>query len=145
MGEKTEKNEVRIDKWLWAVRLFKTRTIAVEACKKGRVTIKGITIKPSRMIKVGEVIDIRKSPITYSFEVLGLSDKRMGAKLVPEFMRDVTPPSQLEILEMSRVSGFVDRARGTGRPTKKDRRELDEFAEEYSFFDDWDFDSDDEK
>lgn len=145
MGEKTEKNEVRIDKWLWAVRLFKTRTIAVEACKKGRVTIKGITIKPSRMIKVGEVIDIRKSPIIYSFEVLGLSDKRMGAKLVPEFMRDVTPPSQLEILEMSRVSGFVDRARGTGRPTKKDRRELDEFAEEYSFFDDWDFDSDDEK
>lgn len=145
MGEKTEKNEVRIDKWLWAVRLFKTRTIAVEACKKGRVTIKGITIKPSRMVKVGEVIDIRKSPITYSFEILGLSDKRMGAKLVPEFMRDVTPPSQLEILEMSRVSGFVDRARGTGRPTKKDRRELDEFAEEYSFFDDWDFDSDDEK
>lgn len=135
---KEPKNEVRIDKWLWAVRLFKTRSIAIEACKKGRVSINGVTIKPSRSIKVGDVIEVRRPPVTYSFEVLNLSESRMGAKLVPEFMKDVTPPSQLEILEMSKMSGFVDRARGTGRPTKKDRRELDQFTEDYSFFDDWD-------
>ena len=137
---KEAKKEVRIDKWLWAVRLFKTRSIAIEACKKGRITIKGITIKPSRMIKVGDIIEVRRPPVTYSFEVLNLSENRMGAKLVPDFMKDVTPPSQLEILELSKMSGFVDRARGTGRPTKKDRRELDQFAEDYSFFDDWDLD-----
>lgn len=141
MGENDKvKNEVRIDKWLWAVRLFKTRSIAIEACKKGRITIKGVTIKPSRMIKIGDVIEVRRAPITYSFEVLSLTERRMGAKLVPEFMRDVTAPSQLEILEISKMSGFVDRARGTGRPTKKDRRELDQFTDDYSFFDDWDFD-----
>lgn len=137
---KEPKKEVRIDKWLWAVRLFKTRSIAIEACKKGRITIKGITIKPSRMIKIGDIIEVRRPPVTYSFEVLNLSENRMGAKLVPDFMKDVTPPSQLEILELSKMSGFVDRARGTGRPTKKDRRELDQFADDYSFFDDWDFD-----
>ena len=135
---KEPKNEVRIDEWLWAVRLFKTRSIAIEACKKGRISIKGVTIKPSRSIKVGDVIEVRRPPVTYSFEVLNLSENRMGAKLVPEFMKDVTSPSQLEILEMSKVSGFVDRARGTGRPTKKDRRELDQFTEDHSFFDDWD-------
>lgn len=132
------KNEVRIDKWLWAVRLFKTRSIAIEACKKGRISIKGTTVKPSRMIKAGDVIEVRRPPITYSFEVLNLSENRMGAKLVPEFMKDVTSPSQLEILELSKINGFVDRARGTGRPTKKDRRELEQFTEDYSFFDDWD-------
>ncbi|MDR1090607.1 MAG: RNA-binding S4 domain-containing protein [Prevotella sp.] len=134
------KNEVRIDKWLWAVRLFKTRSIAIEACKKGRITIKGVTIKPSRMIKAGDVIEVRRAPVTYSFEVLALAENRMGAKLVPDFMKDITPASQLEILEMSRVSGFVDRARGTGRPTKKDRRDLEQFTDDYSYFDDWDLD-----
>ncbi|NDV96502.1 RNA-binding S4 domain-containing protein [Dysgonomonas sp. 521] len=143
MAKGEPKNEVRIDKWLWAVRLFKTRSIAIEACKKGRITIKGVTIKPSRMIKIGDVIEVRRPPVTYSFEVLNLSESRMGAKLVPDFMKDVTPPSQLEILEISKVSGFVDRARGTGRPTKKDRRDLDQFAEDYSFFDDWDLDEED--
>lgn len=134
------KGEVRIDKWLWAVRIFKTRTIAIEACKKGRITIKGTTVKPSRMIRVGDIIDIRKPPIIYSFEVLDLTERRMGAKLVPQYMKDVTPPSQLEILELNRISGFVDRARGTGRPTKKDRRDLEQFSEDYTFFDDWDMD-----
>lgn len=131
--------EIRIDKWLWAVRLFKTRSIAIEACKKGRITIKGITVKPSRMIKAGEVIDIRKPPITYSFEVLDLTERRIGAKLVPDFRKDVTSASELQILEMSKISGFVDRARGTGRPTKKDRRDLEDFLE-----DDFDFDFDEE-
>lgn len=137
---KEPKNEVRIDKWLWAVRLFKTRSIAIEACKKGRITIKGVTIKPSRTIKVGDIIEVRRQPIIYSFEVLNLAENRMGAKLVPDFMKDVTSPSQLEILELSKLSGFVDRARGAGRPTKKDRRELDQFTEDHSFFDDWDLD-----
>ncbi|WP_165021323.1 MULTISPECIES: RNA-binding S4 domain-containing protein [unclassified Dysgonomonas] len=141
MAEKEGKSEVRIDKWLWAVRLFKTRTIAIEACKKGRITMKGMNIKPSRMVKVGDIIEIRKQPITYSFEVLDLTERRMGAKLVSGFMKDVTPASQLEILELSKASGFVDRARGTGRPTKKDRRELEQFSDDYSFFDEWDLDN----
>lgn len=138
---KEEKNEVRIDKWLWAVRLFKTRTLAVESLKKGRVMIKDLNVKPSRMIKVGDVIQIKKTPITYSFKVLALTEKRMGAKLVPEFMEDATPQSEYDILELSKASGFVDRGRGLGRPTKKDRRDLEEFIDD-SFFDEWDFDQD---
>lgn len=140
---KEEKTEVRIDKWLWAVRLFKTRTLAVEACKKGRIMIQGTNIKPSRMIRVGDVIQIKRPPITYSFKVLDLSEKRMGAKLVPEFMEDATPQSEYDILELSKVSGFIDRDRGAGRPTKKDRRDLVDFIDD-SFFDEWDFDSDDQ-
>lgn len=120
--------EVRIDKWLWAVRIFKTRTIAVEACKKGRVMIGDVTIKPSRNVRAGDVIQVRKPPVTYSFKVLALADKRMGAKMVPQFMENVTSPDQYELLELNKISGFVDRQRGTGRPTKKERRDLDQFA-----------------
>ncbi len=138
MAKKEATEEVRIDKWLWAVRIFKTRTIAADACKKNRVSIGNSNLKPSKMIKVGDVIDVRRPPITYSFEVLALSDKRMGAKLVPDFMRNVTSPEALEALEMEKMSGFVDRARGTGRPTKKERRDLEDFADDISFFDDWD-------
>ncbi len=134
-------NEVRIDKWMWATRIFKTRTIAVEACKKNRVMINNVSIKPSRMIKTGEVIQVRKPPITYSFKVLQLTEKRMGAKLVPEYLENVTPPEQYEILELNKISGFVDRARGTGRPTKKDRRDLDDFVTPM-YVDDFDFDFD---
>ena len=122
--------EVRVDKWLWAVRVFKTRSIATEACKKGRVSIGGVTIKPSRTIRVGEVITVRKPPIEYSFRVLQLLASRVGAKRVAEFMENVTPQAQYELLELQRVSGFVDRAKGLGRPTKKDRRDLDQFAED---------------
>ena len=135
-------NEVRIDKWLWATRIFKSRTIAVEACKKGRISINGTTIKPSRMIKAGETIDVRKPPITYSFKVLALIDKRVGAKLVPEYLENVTSPQQYEILELSRISGFVNRAKGTGRPTKKDRREIGGFTDPSYIDDDFDFDFD---
>lgn len=120
--------EVRIDKWLWAVRIFKTRTIAVEACKKGRVMIGDVSIKPSRNVRAGDVIQVRKPPVTYSFKVLALADKRMGAKMVPQFMENVTSPDQYELLELNKISGFVDRQRGTGRPTKKERRDLDQFA-----------------
>ena len=136
--------EARIDKWLWAARIFKTRTIAAEKNKKGRVSINGAQAKPSRMIKPGDVINVKKSPITYSFKVLQAIEKRVGAKLVPEIMENVTSPEQYELLEMSRISGFIDRARGTGRPTKKDRRSLDEFFTP-EYFDDFDFDLEDEE
>ena len=135
--------EARIDKWLWASRIFKTRTIAAEACKKGRVSINGAQVKPSRMIKPGEVIQVRKPPVTYSFKVLQAIEKRVGAKLVPEILENVTNPDQYELLEMSKISGFVDRARGTGRPTKKDRCSMEEFiTPEYFGDDDFDFDFD---
>ena len=129
-------NEVRIDKWMWATRIFKTRTIAAEACKKGRIMIGGVTIKPSRMIKVGDVIQVRKPPITFSFKVIGLIENRVGAK------ENVTTPDQYEILEMNRISGFVNRAKGLGRPTKKDRRELEQFTEPEFMDDGFDFEFD---
>ena len=116
----------RIDKWLWAARIFKTRSIAADACKNGRVTIGGVNVKPSHIVKVGETVDVRKPPITYSFRILKTIEQ-VGAKLLPEIYENVTPPEQYELLEMNRISGFVDRARGTGRPTKKDRRALDDF------------------
>ena len=131
-------NEVRIDKWMWAVRIFKSRTIAVEACKKNRVMINNVNVKASRMIHVGDVIQVRKPPVTYSFKVLQLTERRMGAKLVPEYMENVTPAAQYEILELSRINGFIDRAKGSGRPTKKDRRSMDEFTQP-EFMDDFDF------
>lgn len=128
------KEEVRIDKWLWAVRIFKTRSIAVDACKKGRVEMNGTTVKPSRTVKVGDTISVRKPPITYTFKVLALSENRMGAKLVPGYLEDITPQEQYDILEMSRISGFVARNKGMGRPTKREGRELTAFIEnEYSF------------
>ena len=120
--------EARIDKWLWALRVFKTRTVASEACKKGRVLIGETVVKPSRSIRAGEVVQVRKPPVTYSFRVLALSDKRMGAKMVPQYMENVTPMEQYELLELNRIGGFVDRQRGTGRPTKKERRDLDQFS-----------------
>lgn len=135
-------NEVRIDKWMWATRIFKTRTIATEACKKNRIAINGMNVKASRMIKVGDVIEVRKPPITYSFKVLALTERRMGAKLVPEYLENVTTPEQYEILEMNRISGFVDRSKGMGRPTKKDRRDMQEFTHVSYMSDDFDFDFD---
>lgn len=135
------KIEARIDKWLWAARVFKTRTIAAEACKKGRISISGTAVKPARMVRPGDIIEVRKPPVTYSFKVLQAIENRVGAKLVPEVMENVTPPAQYELLEMSRISGFVDRARGTGRPTKKDRRAMEEFTTPV-FEDDFDFDFD---
>lgn len=120
----------RIDKWLWAARIFKTRSIAVDACKNGRVTINGVNVKPSHMVKAGEVVAVRKPPVTYSFKILKTIEQRVGAKLLPEIYENVTTPDQYELLEMNRISGFVDRARGTGRPTKKDRRDMDAFFSE---------------
>ena len=139
-------SEARIDKWMWAVRIFKTRTIAAEACKKGRISLNGAQAKASRTVKPGDVIQVRKPPVTYSFKVLQSIEKRVGAKLVSEMMENVTTPDQYELLEMSRISGFVNRANGTGRPTKKDRRSLEEFtAPEFMGDFDFDFDFDDEE
>ena len=134
-----------IDKWLWAVLILKTRTISASACKKGRVSINGSFVRASRIIKVGDIIQVKKAPITYSFKVLQAIEKRVGAKLVPDVMENVTTPDQYELLEMSKISGFVDRARGTGRPTKKDRRSIEDFTiPEYMSDFDFDFDSDDD-
>ena len=136
--------EARIDKWLWAARIFKTRSIAADACKNGRVTLKGERIKPSRIIKQGDVIEVRKPPITYTFRILKAIENRVGAKLVPEILENITPPEQYQLLEMNRISGFIDRARGTGRPTKKERRQLDDFTTPAFFDFDDDIDEDDE-
>ncbi len=134
--------EARLDKWLWAVRIYKTRTLAADACKNGRVTINGAQAKPSRTVKTGDEVGVRKSPVTYTFRVLQAIEKRVGAKVLPDIIENITPPEQYELLEMSKISGFVDRARGTGRPTKKDRRAIDGFS--VPVFLDGDFDFDDE-
>ena len=136
--------EARLDKWLWSARIFKTRSIAADACKNGRITMGGVKQKASKMIKEGDIIEVRKPPITYSFKVLKAIQNRVGAKLVPEVLENVTAREQLELLEMNRISGFVGRARGTGRPTKKERRELDDFIQP-AFFGDFDFDFDDDE
>ena len=135
-------DQARIDKWLWAVRIYKTRSIAAEACKKGHISIGDRTAKPAHNVRVGDIVNVKKAPVTYSFKVLQCAEHRVGAKLVPELMENVTPQEQYEILELSRMSGFVGRARGTGRPTKKERRDLDMFVEESydSDFDEFDFD-----
>lgn len=138
--------EARIDKWLWAARIYKTRTLASDACKNGRITINGAQAKPSRSVKPGDEVGVKKSPITYTFRVLQAIEKRVGAKLIPDVLENITAPEQYELLEMSRISGFIDRQRGTGRPTKKDRRALDDFSEDaIPLFLDEDFDFDDEE
>lgn len=135
-------NEVRIDKWLWAVRIFKTRTVASEACRKGRVSLGGQPVtKSSRPVRIGDVVRVRKPPVTYSFKVVGLTQNRVGAKLVPQYMENVTPQDQLDLLNIVRMSGFVDRRKGLGRPTKREGRELQQFAQEAGD-DGWDFDFD---
>ena len=144
-------NEARLDKWLWAARIFKTRSIAADACKNGRVSVNGVLVKPSRSVKVGDTVAVRKPPVTYSFKKLKTIEQRVGAKLLPEIYENVTTADQYELLEMNRISGFVDRARGTGRPTKKDRRAMDAFVipslEGFTGFDfdNWDEDDDDDE
>lgn len=135
------KTEERIDKWLWAMRIFKTRSIATDACKKGRVSVGDTVVKPSRMIKPGDVINVRKPPVTYSFRVLALAENRLGAKLVPEYMENITPKSQLDLLDVVRISGFIDRRKGLGRPTKREGRELSRFTEDTLY---WEYDDDDD-
>lgn len=137
-------SEVRVDKYLWAMRIYKTRSIAADACKNGRISMNGVQLKPSRTFKVGDVFNVRKGPVTYTYRVLQLTENRLGAKLVPEYMRDETSPQQLEILELARMAGYGGRDRGMGRPTKKDRREIEVFMSD-NYLDEIDFDEEDEE
>jgi ribosome-associated heat shock protein Hsp15 len=119
----------RIDKWLWAVRIFKTRTDASEACKKGRVLVNNVQVKPSRDIKIGDVVTVRRPPINYVYNVVGLIENRQPAKNVPLYAENITPQEELDMLKIQRSTLFVQRDRGAGRPTKKERRDIDRFVE----------------
>ncbi len=121
---------MRIDKWLWSVRVYKTRNQATEACKKGRVLVNSQEAKPSKEMHIGETILIRKLPVIYTYKILGIPGNRLSAKLVKEFVEDLTSPEELEKLKIN-DSFFVKRDPGTGRPTKRERRVLDNLIKNY--------------
>lgn len=138
-------SDIRVDKWLWTMRLFKTRSVAAEACKKGRVFINGVALKPSHLVRVGDVIQVKRPPVIFSYKIIDITNNRVGPKLVENFMAQVTSRDQLELLEILKLDKANARAKGLGRPTKKERRSLDEFIDDTPFFvddDDWDFDED---
>ena len=135
----------RIDKWLWSVRVYKTRSIAATAIKNSRVRIGETIAKPSTPVKAGDIVKVRKPPITYSFKVIGIPPSRVGAKLVPQFLENVTPQSEYDLIELQKMSGNQKRAKGLGRPTKKERRDLDEFMLPGDGFDWMDDEGDDEE
>jgi len=118
---------IRIDKWLWSVRLYKNRSIATDACDKGHILADGLPVKPSRHVKPGDVYKVRRPPIYRSYQVLGFPKSRVGAPEVPLYLADITPPEELLILQMLKDMIWITRERGTGRPTKKERRDLDDF------------------
>lgn len=124
---------VRIDKFLWAIRVFKTRSEAAEACKGNRVKVNDADAKPSRDVKVGDVITVRKAAVYYKWKVLGLIENRVGAQLVPQYAENQTPQEELDKLKAPVETFFVKRDRGTGRPTKKDRRTIDAMWAEIDF------------
>jgi len=123
---------MRIDKYLWCVRYFKTRSIATQACKKGAIKIKGSVLKPSRDVYPGDTIEVRKDQIHYTLEVLDLPTSRLGAKLVDMYRKDTTPKEAFEKTELLKYAKDYYRKRGTGRPSKKDRRDLEDFTESVS-------------
>ena len=127
--------DARIDKFLWAIRTFKTRTEATDACKGGRVKVAGVNAKPSKEVKPGDVIQVRKGSITFTYKVLQPLERRVGAKLVPEYALNLTPESELAKLRAPVETFFVTRDRGTGRPTKKDRREIEDAWDAIDFND----------
>ena len=127
----TEKNTARIDKWLWAVRIYKTRTMATDACAGGKVKMNNKTVKASRMVRPGNLIQVRKEIVRYEYIVLKIAEKRMGAKIVQDFVEDVTKAKELEKLKISKDLSFQTREKGKGRPTKKERRIMDEMKEQY--------------
>lgn len=126
-------SEVRIDKYLWSIRIYKTRSEATDACKGGKVKVNGSDIKPSKVVKVGDMITARKGPVTYTYRVLDLIDKRQGPKLVPNFAENLTPEEEIAKLRTPVETFFLKRDRGAGRPTKKDRRQMDSLWDELSF------------
>lgn len=115
----------RLDKWLWAVRIFKTRSMATEACKKGKIFLNDMAVKASHLVKTGEVFELREPQITRSFKVMGLLERRVSAKVAVEYMTEVTPPEEFKRLELARTTMIAIRERGSGRPTKKERRDID--------------------
>lgn len=123
----TEDN-LRIDKWLWATRVYKTRSIATNACKNKQVSINGVFVKPSRIVQVGDEVDVKKPPIIRKYKVLGLLSQRQSAKVVVDYIEDITPESEIEQLKIMRFHKTAYREPGTGRPTKKDRRNLEDFG-----------------
>lgn len=120
---------MRVDKFLWCVRYFKTRSIATDACKQGKVRVNGSVVKPSREVYPTDKLSVRKNQINYQIEILDLPPSRVGAKLVNLYINDVTPKEEFEKLELLKYSQDYYRKKGTGRPTKKDRRELDDWFE----------------
>lgn len=118
---------VRIDKWLWAVRVFKTRSQATEACKKGRIYINNDEVKASRDVKIGDIIEVKKPPILFRYRVKEVLNNRVGAKLVDNYLEDITPEQEVIKIDMMRLNLGGFRERGTGRPTKKERRLLDDW------------------
>ena len=127
-----EKHTTRIDKWLWAVRVFKTRSLASEACAGGKIKIDGIAVKASRNIVQNDVIQVRKGVVKYLYKVRTIAEKRMGAKLVPDYLEDITPNEELVKLKSSQKQPIQTREKGQGRPTKKERRMMDKIREKYS-------------
>lgn len=127
---------VRIDKYLWAIRAFKTRTEATEGCNGGKVKVNGSNVKPSRPVKIGETIEVRKGSATFTYQVVALLENRVGAQLVPDYALNLTPESEIQKLHAPVETFFVKRDRGTGRPTKKDRRTIDSLWESFSDEDD---------
>ena len=125
--------EVRIDKYLWSIRVFKTRSEATDACKGGKIRVNGADTKPSKMVKVGDTIVARKGAVTYTYKVLDLIDKRQGPKLVPNYAENLTPPEELAKLRAPIETFFLKRDRGAGRPTKKDRRQMEALWDDLSF------------
>jgi len=126
-----EKHTTRIDKWLWAVRIFKTRALASKACTGGKVKIDGTAVKTSRNIKAGDIIQIRKDVIKYIYRVKTTAEKRMGAKLVPEFLEDITPEEELAKLKAAQKQPIQTREKGQGRPTKRERRMMDKLKQKF--------------
>jgi len=120
-------DKVRIDKWLWAVRIFKTRSKATDACRKGRILVDDMPVKPSREVHTGEIVKVKRAPVTRSYKVLNMAEKRMSAAAVIEYVEDVTPAEELEILKIQKQMRWSSRRKGKGRPTKKERRDLDNF------------------
>ena len=121
-------DSVRIDKFLWSARIYKTRTVAAEECEKHRVLINGAEVKPSRHVRVGDKLTVKKLPVAYTYEVVQLIDKRQPASLVKNYIVDTTPQFELDKLEINRMTTFVQRDRGAGRPTKKERREMEKMV-----------------
>jgi ribosome-associated heat shock protein Hsp15 len=126
-------DELRIDKYLWSIRVYKTRTDATDACKGGKVRVNGSDIKPSKGVKVGDMITARKGAVMYTYKVLELIDKRQGAKLVPRYAENLTPQEELDKLRAPVETFFLKRDRGAGRPTKKDRRQMEDLWSNLSF------------